>query len=136
MVTVPEELTTPRGAALRGRRGSRARLAAWGEDVVAAHLESCGWVILARNWACDAGEIDLIAQDGSTVVFVEVKTRSGTGYGDPLEAVTPTKVRRLHEVALRWLAEHAVSGSVRIDAVGVLARPGERPRLTHVRGVR
>ncbi|WCC79202.1 YraN family protein [Cutibacterium equinum] len=131
------ELTTPRGAALRGRRGARPAFGAWGEDVAAQYVESLGWTVLARNWACEVGEIDLIAQDGRTIIFVEVKTRSGTGFGNPLESITTTKIRKLHELALAWLVDqHEVVGSVRIDAIGVMMRPGEQPTITHVRGIR
>ncbi|MDO4413260.1 YraN family protein [Cutibacterium sp.] len=131
------ELTTPRGAALRGRRGGRPAFGAWGEDIAAEYLESLGWTIIARNWACDVGEIDLIAHDDQTVVIVEVKTRSGTGFGDPLESITKTKVRKLNELALAWLVnQEDPVHSIRIDAIGVMARPGEQPTITHVRGIR
>ncbi|MGK2309342.1 YraN family protein [Cutibacterium sp. V947] len=131
------ELTTPRGAALRGRRGGKPAFGAWGEDIAAEYLESLGWTTVARNWACSVGEIDLIADDDGTIVFVEVKTRSGTGFGHPLESITATKVRKLHELALAWLVDHDEGvHSVRIDAIGVMMRPGERPTITHVRGIR
>ncbi|MSS46433.1 YraN family protein [Cutibacterium sp. WCA-380-WT-3A] len=131
------ELTTPRGAALRGRRGGRPAFGAWGEDLAAQYVQSLGWTIIARNWACDAGEIDLIARDDQTVVFIEVKARSGTGFGDPLESITTAKVRKLHELALTWLVEHDEGvHSVRIDAIGIVVHPGIEPAVTHVRGIR
>ena len=131
------ELTTPRGAALRGRRGGRSAFGAWGEDLAATHVESLGWTIIARNWVCDVGEIDLIARDGQTVVFIEVKARSGTGFGDPLESITTAKARKLHELALTWLvSQDEGAHSVRIDAIGVMVRPGTKPSITHVRGIR
>ncbi len=67
----------------------RQRLGRWGEGVAATHLEAHGYTILARNWRCAAGEIDLVARDGETLVFVEVKTRRGRAYGAPEEALTP-----------------------------------------------
>ena len=127
------ELTTPRGAALRGRRGGRLAFGAWGEDIAAQYVDSLGWTIVARNWACQVGEIDLIAQDDRTIVFIEVKTRSGTGFGDPLESITTTKIRKLHELALVWLVDQEKGmHSVRIDAIGVMLRPVEQPPITHV----
>ena len=131
------ELTTPRGAALRGRHGGRPAFGAWGEDLAAEYVESLGWTIIARNWACDVGEIDLVAREGQTVVFIEVKARSGTGFGDPLESITTAKVRKLHELALAWLVNQDDGvHSVRIDAIGVMVRPGTKPSITHVRGIR
>ena len=83
------------------------------------------------------GEIDLIARDGQTVVFIEVKARSGTGFGDPLESITTAKARKLHELALAWLVDQDEGvHSVRIDAIGVMVRPGAEPDVTHVRGIR
>lgn len=117
------ELTTPRGAALRGRRGCRPAFGAWGEDLAAQYVESLGWTIIAR--------------DDQTVVFIEVKARSGTGFGDPLESITTAKVRKLHELALAWLVNQDDGvHSVRIDAIGVMVRPGAEPTVTHVRGIR
>ncbi|MDN6556792.1 MAG: YraN family protein [Acidipropionibacterium acidipropionici] len=131
--------TTARGAALRARRGVRAQLGNWGEDVAVEHLEALGWQIVARNWACDRGEIDIVALEPGTphtLVFVEVKCRSGLGYGDPLESITVVKQRKLHELALAWLTSHQGSvPRVRIDAVGVVRRQGAEPRIDHVRGI-
>ncbi|AXE38530.1 YraN family protein [Acidipropionibacterium virtanenii] len=131
--------TTARGAALRSRRGLRSQLGSWGEDVAIQHLRGLGWQIVARNWACDRGEIDVVALEPGrprTLVFVEVKCRSGLGYGSPLESITAAKQRKLHELALAWLASHQVPvPRVRIDAVGVVRRPGTEPLIDHVRGI-
>ena len=106
-----------------------------GEDIAARHLTSVGMVVLDRNWRCEAGELDIVARDGDTLVVCEVKTRSGTAYGSPLEAVTDDKAARLRRLAARWLSEHRVRpAGVRIDLVGVL-RPGRGPAVVHhVRG--
>ena len=94
-------------------------LGRYGEDVAARHLAEQGIVVLERNWRCDAGEIDIVGRDGQVLVICEVKTRSGLGYGTPLEAVTPRKVARLRRLAARWLAEREVHPSaVRFDVVG------------------
>lgn len=140
----PVPVTTERGAALRARRGRRARLGAWGEDVAVAHLASLGWTVMVRNWACELGEIDIVAVEpaetpgtADTVVLVEVKCRSGKGYGEPLEAITTAKVRTLRRLAQAWLAASPRwVPAIRIDAVGVLLRPGDRsPVVTHIRGI-
>lgn len=111
-------------------------IGAYGEDVAVGHLERVGFVVLARNWRCDIGEIDIVALDGETVVVCEVKTRSGFGFGSGLEAVTKQKVARLRRLAVRWLAESGRRGSsVRIDAVAVHRRHRSPLLVEHVRGV-
>lgn len=111
-----------------------------GEDIAADYLMGLGYQVIDRNWRCRAGEIDLIArtehEGRSKIIFCEVKTRSGLGYGSPLEAITYEKARRLRQLAGHWLAEtgdHA--DDIRIDAIGVLIRPGERPSINHVPGI-
>ena len=114
----------------------RAALGRYGEDLAAEHLAACGMTVLARNWRCTEGELDRVLRDGDgTLVFCEVKTRSGTGFGEPAEAVGRVKARRLRVLAARWLAEHrpAGGGEVRFDVVSVVRRRGEAPRLTHLR---
>ena len=110
-----------------GRRGERA---------AEAYLCEHGFQVVTRNWRCRHGEVDLILRDGRCLVFCEVKTRRGRGFGEPLDAVTWRKVARLRRLASAYLAEaggHA--GPVRIDAVGILWAPDGRHVLTHVRGV-
>lgn len=135
-------VTTPRGAALRGRNDPRARLGAWGEDVAVDHLRCLGWHVMARNWACEIGEIDIVALEPGptpateTLVLVEVKCRSGTGFGDPLESITVAKVRKLRSLALAWLsASPRWIPRIRLDAIGVQRIGGRPPVITHVRGI-
>ncbi len=114
----------------------RQALGAFGERVAARHLtEERGMTLLASNWRCPAGEIDLVLRDGDTLVVCEVKTRRGSDYGDPLEAVTPEKFTRLRDLASFWMEHHGLSiPDVRIDLVGIdLSKPVSE-RLTHVRG--
>jgi putative endonuclease len=93
-------------------------------------------VLLDRNWRCEAGEIDLVLRDGQVLVFCEVKTRTSTLYGSPLEAVTEQKAARLRRLAARWLEAHTLRPRhVRIDLVGVLVPHRGAPSLEHVRGV-
>ncbi|MGY2002227.1 YraN family protein [Blastococcus sp. SYSU DS1024] len=110
-------------------------LGARGERIAVAYLTDAGLRVLDRNWRCREGELDLVAREGDALVFCEVKTRAGTGYGHPVEAVTPAKQRRLRVLAQRWLAAHDEHApEVRFDVVGVLAHR-ERPAVvTHLRG--
>lgn len=114
---------------------SRAELGALGEEIAVAVLVDAGMRVLDRNWRCRAGELDIVARDGDALVFCEVKARRGTGFGDPVEAVTPVKQRRLRGLARAWLAAHDHHApDVRFDVVGVLVRPGARPQVRHLRG--
>ena len=112
----------------------RQELGRYGEDVAVAHLQAAGLEVLDRNWRCREGEIDVVARAGDVVVFVEVKTRSGTGFGEPAEAVTATKTRRLRVLACRWLAERRPPGALelRFDVVSVLRRRGNAPQVVHL----
>lgn len=114
----------------------RSALGRYGEDVAARHLSDTGMEVLARNWRCDLGEVDLVARDGDTLVICEVKTRRGLDYGTPLEAVTARKLARLRRLAARWMEESAQHpGDVRIDVVSVLLRRQGAALVEHVRGV-
>lgn len=107
-----------------------------GEQAAAEYLERTGMRILARNWRCSAGEIDIVAAERRVFVVCEVKTRSGTRYGTPLEAITRAKQRRLRHLAVCWLGAHGVLfDEVRIDAVGLTRNPGGGFTIEHVRGV-
>jgi putative endonuclease len=107
-----------------------------GEQVATEHLEACGFRILDRNWRCQQGELDVVADDDGTLVFVEVKTRSGVGFGDPTEAVTARKLARIGRLAGAWCAEHRPrSRRMRVDVVGIVLPPEGGVRLEHLRGV-
>lgn len=96
-----------------------------GEQIAADHLEAAGYRIIDRNWRCRAGELDIVAQREHTVVFVEVKTRSGTGYGHPLESITAQKLARLRRLAAAWCAENGPVAAIRLDAIAVVTAPGQ-----------
>src|SRR6218665_2831957 len=81
-----------------------------GEDLAAAHLRACGMTMVERNGRCARGEIDIIAHDGDETVFVEVKTRSGGGWGHPFESITPAKVARLRRLAAAGWGERGGGG--------------------------
>ncbi|WP_409331489.1 YraN family protein [Trujillonella humicola] len=104
-----------------------------GERIAARYLTDRGLRLLDRNWRCREGELDIVARDGSAIVFCEVKTRREVGFGHPVEAVTPAKQRRLRLLAQRWLAAHAEHApDLRFDVVGVLVRPGGPAVVTHL----
>ena len=114
-----------------------ARLGRYGEDLAAQHLTAAGCEVLARNWRCREGELDIVAlEQGRVVVFCEVKSRSGTRFGEPAEAVGHVKARRIRLLAQRWLAENRPPGvfELRFDVVSVVRRPGQAPVVTHLRG--
>jgi putative endonuclease len=107
-----------------------------GEQLAADFVTGAGLRVVARNWRCEVGEIDIVALDAGTLVIVEVKTRTGVRYGTPLEAVTPQKARRLRKLAVRWAqGSGEFFQEIRIDVVAVLqARSGEFS-IEHIRGV-
>jgi len=112
----------------------RQAVGAYGERVAAQHLQEQGLVVLHRNWRCPDGEIDLVLRDGDEVVFCEVKTRLGTGFGTPAEAVTRRKVGKLRALANRWLDETGVHpGALRFDVVEVLPQRRGAPEVVHIR---
>jgi putative endonuclease len=112
----------------------RQRLGRWGEGLAATHLEAHGYTIVARNWRCAAGEIDLVARDGETVVFVEVKTRRGRAYGAPEEALTPRKARQLLALGEQYVYEQGLEDvNWRIDLVAIeLDERGRLLRCDHI----
>ncbi len=114
----------------------RRALGAYGEALAARHLVAQGMVLLDRNWRCSAGEIDLVLRDGDDLVVCEVKTRTSVGCGTPHEAVDATKLARLQELAVRWLADHEIHPhGIRIDLVAILRPRRGRSVVEHVRGV-
>lgn len=117
---------------------TRIQLGAMGEALAADHLMRMGFRIVARNWRCRYGELDIIARDDttSTVVFVEVKTRTGDGYGGLAYAVTPRKVLRLRRLAGLWLAgQDQRCAAIRIDVIGVRVGRRRTPEITHLQGI-
>lgn len=99
---------------------ARRELGETGEQLAARELERRGYAILARRYRTRYGEIDIVAEEGPTIVFVEVKARGGDEFGSPAEAVTPWKQRRLGAMAVDYLARRRVTGRpCRFDVVTV-----------------
>ena len=118
---------------------ARLSLGRRGEDLVAARLERAGWRIVARNERLPSGELDLVALDGGTLVFVEVKTaRAATRLGPerPAHAVGPRKQLKLRRLAREWIAERRGPSGVagyRFDVVGVSFGPDGLADVDHIR---
>lgn len=111
-------------------------LGSHGENLAVAYLEEQGLHIVERNWRCSHGEIDVVAydEDEELLVFVEVKTKSGPGFGAPLEAITYAKARKLYQLAHLWRRERRAYEPFRVDGIGVQLGGGE-PSITHVKAI-
>lgn len=110
----------------------RKRTGRRGEDIALTYLISKGYQLLERNWRCSTGELDIIMTDGSTLIFVEVRTRQGENFGLAIESVTPAKQARLIELAQTYLQQQSVSSLAwRIDVVAVQLGPGS-PHVEHI----
>jgi len=106
-----------------------------GEDRAARYFEERGFRILARNWRCRGGEIDLVVADDRDVVIVEVKTRRSDAFGHPFEAIDQRKRARLWRLTAAWIAAHPgeVQGRrLRIDAIGLTGRDPATAVLEHL----
>ena len=118
---------------MKSTGNQRKKLGAWGEDIAVHQLEADGFRIVERNWRCQHGEIDLIAQKGELVAFVEVKTRKGRDMGAPEEALTPRKGKKLMQLAQLYVAEHEMDVDWRVDLVAVeLDKSGKLLRCEHI----
>jgi len=108
-----------------------------GEEIACAHLIEAGFRVVARNWRCPVGEIDIVAHDGPALVIVEVKTRTSDAYGHPFEAITPAKLKRLNLLGAAWVAAHDVSRrqAFRVDVLGILCPSSGEPTVEHLRAV-
>ncbi len=114
----------------------RIELGRWGEQAAAQFLAARGMSVVQRNWRCRSGEIDIVARDGDALVFCEVKTRRGMGFGGPLAAITHAKHARMRRLVSLWLAENGGhAGPVRLDVVGILWQADDLCHIEHLRGV-
>jgi putative endonuclease len=114
------------------RHNRRQELGRRGEDLAAGHLAAKGYEPLARNWRCEAGELDLVLRDGGCLVMVEVRTRRGRALGSPEESITAAKQARLVTLAEAYVQAHDWDGDWRIDVVAIEMDPqGRLLRLEH-----
>ena len=115
---------------------SRKELGDSGEDIAAKHLKKQGMKVLHRNFKTDMGEIDIVAKDGDTVVFVEVKTRTRNDRGYPEEAVDRRKLRKIEATGRIYLRYHAKPNDPwRIDVIAVEPVDGELKVTRHIKGM-
>lgn len=108
------------------REDDRGRVGTFGESVAVRALKNAGYKILDINYRCKLGEIDVIAREGGTLVFVEVKARRSNRFGNPKMAVTQKKQRKVSMVALEYLKRNGISDEkARFDVVAVSLRSSQ-----------
>jgi putative endonuclease len=111
-----------------------ARVGNRGEELAAAFLERNGIAVIERNYRCKGGEVDIVAKDGNTLVFIEVKSRKNLAYGVPQLAVTPFKQRQISKAALTWLGRnHQHEKPARFDVIAILLDSEYQHRIEHIR---
>jgi putative endonuclease len=105
-----------------------------GEELATAFLERNGFAIIERNFRCKGGEVDIVASEGKTLVFVEVKSRKTMTYGVPQLAVTPFKQRQISKAALTWLARnHRHDSPARFDVIAILLSSDYQHQVEHIK---
>ena len=114
---------------------TRRKLGQWGEAQAARYLEARGCEVVAANWRCTAGEVDLVVREGEWLAFVEVRTRRGRAYGTPEESITAAKLARMAAVAESYVYETRWEGDWRLDVVAIEACPGQPPEIEWYRSV-
>lgn len=103
-----------------------------GEDLAVSYLESKGWFILDRNYFFEKAEVDIVASDGSFIIFVEVKLRSDTFFGRPEEFVTLKKERNIKRAAEAWTYERKMETAlVRFDVISIVKKSEKEPEISH-----
>ena len=108
-------------------------LGLWGEEVAADYLQRHGYTIMERDWRSGHRDVDIIAQDGDDVVFVEVKTRRNRVYTDPEIAVGYQKIRNLQQAANHYVKYRRIDSPVRFDIVTVVGRPEGEAEIEHIK---
>lgn len=103
-----------------------------GEDLAAEFLKGKGYRIIRRNYKTPIGELDIIAKDGETLVFVEVKTRSSNAFGYPFEAVDSSKKHKLKNLALFYLKNQKKNCAARFDVISINLS-GTKKEIEHIK---
>lgn len=104
----------------------------WGEDVAADYLRRKGYTIVERDWRSGHYDLDIIACDGETLVFVEVKTRSNRMFSDPETAVGYQKIRNLQQAANHYVKYRHIDLPIRFDIITVVGAMGDTPEVEHI----
>ena len=103
------------------------------EDLACEYLQEQGWKIIERNYYAGHSEIDIIAEDSGTVVFIEVKMRSGIQFGSPIEHVTESKVEHVYRAAEVWVQKNeAFNFPLRFDVIGIIKQRNTQPKISHI----
>jgi len=113
----------------------RRKLGQWGEEQAGRYLQAHGCQVVATNWRCTAGEVDLVVLDDGRLAFVEVRTRRGRAYGSPEESITPNKLARMAAVAESYVYENEWEGDWRLDVVAIELHPGQAPEIEWYKSV-
>ena len=108
-------------------------LGKWGEDLAASYLERLGYTIMERDWKSGHRDLDIIAQEGDTVVFVEVKTRRNRDFTDPETAVDYQKIRHLQQAANHYIKFRHIDNDIRFDIITVVGTMNETPSIEHIK---
>ncbi len=107
----------------------------WGEKLVRSYLDKYGYELLARNFKCDLGEIDVIFKDKNEIVFAEIKSRNNMKFGRPAESVTNFKMKHILNVAKYFLYINNLSDEfIRFDVIEVYLN-SKKPIINHIKGV-
>ncbi len=108
-------------------------LGKYGEEIAVAYLKGRKYAVLDRNYRCKCGEVDIVAREGKTLVFVEVKTRRNDSYGPPQLSVTQFKQRQISKAALLYLSSKKMENvPARFDVIAICLLENDNPRIEHI----
>ncbi len=117
----------------KSKPSAKQRTGQRGETLATEFLIQAGWVIVERNWRCASGEIDIIAKDGETLIFVEVRTRHSANTEPNFESFTPRKRAKMIATSDEYLSTHQLEDSpYRIDAIAISFAPHSAPIIEHI----
>lgn len=110
-------------------------LGKWGEDLAADYLQHKGYTIIERDWKSGRRDLDIVAKNGNVIVFVEVKTRRNSLYGQPEEAVDYRKLQSLQQAINHYIKFRHISQEVRFDIISIVGTIGAEPDIQHIQDV-
>ena len=110
-------------------------LGKWGEDLAADYLQRKGYTIIERDWKSGKRDLDIIAQDGNVIVFVEVKTRRNRLFGEPEESVDYHKLQNLQQAISHYVKFKHIRQEIRFDIISIVGTVGTDPDIQHIQNV-
>ena len=110
-------------------------LGKWGEDLAADYLQRKGYTIIERDWKSGRRDLDIVAKNGNVIVFVEVKTRRNSLYGQPEEAVDYRKLQSLQQAINHYIKFRHIRQEVRFDIISIVGTIGSEPDIQHIQNV-